>query len=124
MRSAVPCVHAELRPAPWGVACVTALKAACCVVTHGHMPAPFPHPVPCRFVECEPDVLRIPPQRLQPSGAGDAFVLLGSDGLWDVLSDEDAVHCAKRALQVSSRPFTPAGHGPEPTGAPQPPRSS
>ncbi|GBG00547.1 serine threonine phosphatase [Raphidocelis subcapitata] len=55
---------------------------------------------PNKFVECEPDVLRVQLRPLQPSGAGDAFIILGSDGLWDVLSDEDAVHTAKRALQA------------------------
>ena len=51
-------------------------------------------------MECEPDVLRLPMRPLQPSGGGDEFVVLASDGLWDVLSDEDAVHVAKRALLV------------------------
>lgn len=37
---------------------------------------------PKRFVEAEPDVLRLV---MQP---GDAFVIVASDGLWDVLSDQ------------------------------------
>ncbi|EFJ47080.1 hypothetical protein VOLCADRAFT_33640, partial [Volvox carteri f. nagariensis] len=43
---------------------------------------------PRRFVECEPDVRRVVPQ------PGDNLVVLGSDGLWDVLSDQEAVNCA------------------------------
>ncbi len=50
---------------------------------------------PARFVECEPDITRLPliPHR-------DTFVILGSDGLWDVLSDSDAVLTAATALKV------------------------
>lgn len=46
-------------------------------------------------MECEPDIMRLPllPHR-------DTFVILGSDGLWDVLSDSDAVHTAATALKV------------------------
>jgi serine/threonine protein phosphatase PrpC len=50
---------------------------------------------PYRYVECEPDVRRL---ALQPHR--DTFVVLGSDGLWDVLSDTDAVITAARALKV------------------------
>jgi len=50
---------------------------------------------PARFVECEPDVTRL---ALQPHK--DRFVILGSDGLWDVLSDTDAVLTAVAALQA------------------------
>lgn len=50
---------------------------------------------PARFVECEPDVTRL---ALQPHK--DSFVILGSDGLWDVLSDTDAVLTAAAALKV------------------------
>ena len=49
---------------------------------------------PARFVESEPDVLRLPLRR------GDGFVVLGSDGLWDVMSDEDAVSVADQVLKV------------------------
>jgi serine/threonine protein phosphatase PrpC len=49
-------------------------------------------------VECEPDVTRLV---LQPHR--DTFVVLGSDGLWDVLSDTDAVSTAAAALKVSGR---------------------
>jgi serine/threonine protein phosphatase PrpC len=51
---------------------------------------------PYRYVECEPDVKRLV---LQPHR--DTFVVLGSDGLWDVLSDTDAVITAAAALKVS-----------------------
>lgn len=50
---------------------------------------------PARFVECDPDVTRL---ALQPHK--DSFVILGSDGLWDVLSDTDAVATAAAALKV------------------------
>lgn len=49
---------------------------------------------PQRFVECDPDVTRL---LLLP--ARDTFVVLGSDGLWDVLSDTDAVITAATALR-------------------------
>lgn len=52
---------------------------------------------PYRYVECEPDVTRLV---LQPHR--DTFVVLGSDGLWDVLSDTDAVITAATALKVRS----------------------
>jgi serine/threonine protein phosphatase PrpC len=54
-------------------------------------------------VECEPDVTRLV---LQPHR--DTFVVLGSDGLWDVLSDTDAVSTAAAALKVSSLGHSPA----------------
>lgn len=39
----------------------------------------------CRLVECEPDINQ---WRLQE---GDSFAVLASDGLWDVMSDQEAV---------------------------------
>lgn len=74
-----------------------------CTLAGRLTPAPAPCTAAPRFVECEPDVLRVALRPLQASGSGDAFVILGSDGLWDVMSDEDAVHCAKRALQVGGQ---------------------
>lgn len=50
---------------------------------------------PHRFVECDPDVKRL---LLQPKR--DTFVVLASDGLWDVLSDTDAVITTATALKV------------------------
>jgi serine/threonine protein phosphatase PrpC len=47
-------------------------------------------------VECEPDV-----KRLVLQAHRDTFVVLGSDGLWDVLSDTDAVITAASALKVN-----------------------
>lgn len=35
---------------------------------------------------------------LRPSS--DSYVILGSDGLWDVMADEDAVHIANRAIKL------------------------
>ncbi len=52
---------------------------------------------PKRFVECEPDVRRLVPV------PGDNFVVLASDGLWDVLSDQEAVDCANAVLKVGPR---------------------
>ncbi|KAK9829310.1 hypothetical protein WJX72_005079 [[Myrmecia] bisecta] len=49
---------------------------------------------PQRFVECEPDVTRTP---LKPE---DSFVVLGSDGLWDVISDQQAVDIVSTVLQA------------------------
>lgn len=49
---------------------------------------------PKRFVECEPDVRRLVPV------PGDNFVVLASDGLWDVLSDQEAVDCANAVLKA------------------------
>ncbi len=46
-------------------------------------------------MESEPDVSRTP---LLPGR--DTFVVLGSDGLWDVMSDTDAVTVAARAMRV------------------------
>lgn len=45
-------------------------------------------------MECEPDVRRLVPV------PGDNFVVLASDGLWDVLSDQEAVDCANAVLKV------------------------
>ncbi|GIL80760.1 hypothetical protein Vretimale_9141 [Volvox reticuliferus] len=55
---------------------------------------------PRRFVECEPDVRRLMPQ------PGDNLVVMGSDGLWDVMSDQEAVDCANTALLARRGPLT------------------
>ncbi len=47
-----------------------------------------------RYVSSEPDVHRV---RLQPS---DTFVLLASDGLWDVCSDQEAVDLVGAVLKA------------------------
>lgn len=46
----------------------------------------------CRYVECMPDVGRV---QLLPE---DSMVLMASDGLWDVLSDQQAVDTAEVGL--------------------------
>jgi serine/threonine protein phosphatase PrpC len=69
--------------------------------THPHTPTP-PHrslgdldfKEPGRYVESEPDVGAV---ALRP---GDAFLVAGSDGLWDVMSDADAVAGVARLLEV------------------------
>ncbi len=38
-----------------------------------------------RFIECEPDVTRL------RATSEDSFVVMASDGLWDVISDQEAV---------------------------------
>ncbi len=43
----------------------------------------------CRYVECMPDVGRV---QLLPE---DSMVIMASDGLWDVLSDQQAVETAE-----------------------------
>ena len=70
------------------------MAAACLRLLTAALQPPLPTPHTCRanrFVECEPDVLRLPMRPLQPSGTGDAFVVLASDGLWDAASDADVV---------------------------------
>eukprot|EP00884_Botryococcus_braunii_P014428 jgi/Botrbrau1/22987/Bobra.0030s0052.2 len=47
---------------------------------------------PDRFVECEPDIGR---HRLGPE---DSFVILASDGLWDVMDDQTACNIAQDAI--------------------------
>lgn len=47
-----------------------------------------------RLVECEPDVTR---HHLTPD---DKFILLASDGLWDVLTDQEAVDVVDSELMV------------------------
>lgn len=42
--------------------------------------------VSCRFVECEPDVTRM---CLTPE---DTFIVMASDGLWDVIDDHESVN--------------------------------
>ena len=49
---------------------------------------------PRRFVESEPEVHRL------VLGPGDSYVVLASDGLWDVMSDEDAIECANQVFKV------------------------
>ncbi|KAI3439041.1 hypothetical protein D9Q98_001451 [Chlorella vulgaris] len=53
---------------------------------------------PLHLVTATPDVIR---ERLQP---GDDFVILASDGLWDVMSDSDACNVVRRHLQQSGAP--------------------
>ncbi|EFN51693.1 hypothetical protein CHLNCDRAFT_139942 [Chlorella variabilis] len=53
---------------------------------------------PLHLVTATPDVMR---ERLQP---GDDFVILASDGLWDVLSDSDACSVVRRHLQQAGAP--------------------
>ena len=55
----------------------------------------------CRLVECEPDVNQ---WRLQE---GDSFAVLASDGLWDVMSDQEAVNSVQ---VVHLSVMTSAGH--------------
>ncbi|KAL3144636.1 hypothetical protein ABBQ38_001995 [Trebouxia sp. C0009 RCD-2024] len=50
---------------------------------------------PCRLVECEPDVNH---WQLQEA---DSFAVLASDGLWDVMSDQEAVHTVQKVLTSS-----------------------
>ncbi|KAL6761608.1 phosphatase 2C-like domain-containing protein, partial [Haematococcus lacustris] len=49
---------------------------------------------PRKLVDATPEVVRT---RLMP---GDAFVVLASDGLWDVMTDQDAVDAVRSALQA------------------------
>eukprot|EP00803_Ostreobium_quekettii_P006847 evm.model.scf_1978.2 EVM.evm.TU.scf_1978.2 scf_1978:2915-7076(+) len=48
---------------------------------------------PKRLVECEPDVCRV------GLGPECTFVVLGTDGVWDVLSDDDAVAIAGQEIK-------------------------
>ncbi len=52
---------------------------------------------PRRFVESDPDVSKTKIR------GDDSYVILASDGLFDVLSDEDAVACANEALGLKGR---------------------
>lgn len=47
----------------------------------------------CRFVSAEPDVSRLQLMPLQ-----DEFVILASDGLWDVISSKEACEIVKVGL--------------------------
>lgn len=71
--------------------CVIAVSHACRAL------GDVDHKVPRRLVEAEPDVARIVllPQR-------DAFLVLGSDGLFDVLSVIQVVQVAQHALHGST----------------------
>lgn len=71
------------------------LKCCCCGCHGSRSLGDLDFKEPQRFVECEPDVTRL---LLLPKR--DTFVVLGSDGLWDVLSDTDAVITAATALKV------------------------
>ncbi|KAL4434407.1 hypothetical protein ABPG75_000848 [Micractinium tetrahymenae] len=53
---------------------------------------------PLHLVTATPDVIR---ERLLP---GDEFVILASDGLWDVMSDSDACAVVRRHLQQAGAP--------------------
>ena len=43
----------------------------------------------CRFIECEPDVTRL------RATDEDTLVVMASDGLWDVISDQEACTLAQ-----------------------------
>lgn len=53
----------------------------------GRIPEPFKPP----YVSATPEVT------LRPRAAGDAFVVLASDGLWDLMSSQEAVDCVAKA---------------------------
>ena len=46
----------------------------------------------CRFIECEPDVTRL------RATDEDSLVVMASDGLWDVVSDQEACTLAQVCL--------------------------
>ncbi|GAX77731.1 hypothetical protein CEUSTIGMA_g5174.t1 [Chlamydomonas eustigma] len=50
---------------------------------------------PKRFVESDPEIHKL------MLGETDSYIILASDGLWDVLTDEEAVECANDVLKVS-----------------------
>lgn len=50
---------------------------------------------PLRLVECEPEV------GCWPLLETDCFIILASDGLWDVMSDLQAVDCVQKVLKTS-----------------------
>lgn len=54
---------------------------------------------PRRLVEAEPDVARL---ELRPGA--DSFLLLGSDGLFEQLSAQQAVDITRKALSALGRP--------------------
>lgn len=56
-------------------------------------------------MECDPDVRRLVPV------PGDNLVVLGSDGLWDVMGDQEAVDCANSAVKVSAGHDVRVVHG-------------
>jgi hypothetical protein len=58
----------------------------------------------CRFVSAEPDVSRLQLMPLQ-----DEFVILASDGLWDVISSKEACEIVKVRPSKVYRIFFPAG---------------
>lgn len=49
----------------------------------------------CRLIESEPDVVKLKPT------PQDSFVIMASDGLWDVLEDQEAVSIVQVPSQTS-----------------------
>ena len=51
---------------------------------------------------------------LSPRG-GDSYVVLASDGLYDVLTDADVIECANKVLKVGLECVDKSKHAPQPS---------
>ena len=70
--------------------------ACACVLTHSFC-SPLPRFAACSVITAQPDVGRLELTRAV------SFVVLATDGLWDVLSDQDAVDVGAATLAARRR---------------------